>query len=340
MTPSAHRPDPSEVEDVIMSYCEAMDVNDIEQAVSVFTPDAVIDTLEGSRLVGSAAIRAYLENHSREFSASFHHVSNARTNWADDGTSLVSTNWLVWRQKENGAQERYYVRCDDDLTSDGDTWRIQQRRFTVRGTERIVSDAEQVLHVMATSRSVRRFREQPVADELIRQVIEAATWAPSPQNRQPWEFLALTTRESVGVAAEAISTRGPELRSLGERASHPERRKMFLDVAALVEGLDNVPALILVCGHPLQHDSPAGRDAMLLSALYGASQNLLLAARALGLGAVFTTLHVHGEEMIRQELDIPDDVTIAGTIAIGWPETSPKKVRRRPVEDVLHWQKW
>jgi nitroreductase len=98
--------------------------------------------------------------------------------------------------------------------------------------------------------------------------------------------------------------------------------------------------IILVCGRPLQHDSPAGREAMLLSALYGASQNLLLAARALELGAVFTTLHVHGEDAIRAGLGIPDEAVIAGTIALGWPDAPTGRVRRRPVDDVLHWQSW
>ncbi|MBS4754559.1 nitroreductase family protein [Nocardioides sp. zg-ZUI104] len=336
-----HTEEAVEVEDLVLSYADAMDLGDAERAAGLFTPDAVLVGPEGVELVGAAAIAAHLGGEAARSRACAHHVSNLSSTW-DRGTG----SWRVvgycmrWREDVDGSQTRSYWRTEDDVVRADAGWRIRRRVVTERGADRTGTVAEQVLEVMATSRAVRRFADRPVPADLVRQVVEAATWAPSPQNRQPWEFVVLTEPESVGVAARAIGPRAAELREYGARSEHPERRKMFLEVASLVEGLGSVPVLILVCGHPLTHASPAGPEAMLLSALYGASQNLLLAARALDLGAVFTTLHVHGEEAIRAGLGIPDDVVIAGTIALGWPDAVPGRVRRRPVQDVLHWQSW
>jgi nitroreductase len=79
---------------------------------------------------------------------------------------------------------------------------------------------------------------------------------------------------------------------------------------------------------------------MTWTALYPAAQNLLVAARALGLGAAFTLLHQSAEAVVRTELGLPDDMLIAATIPVGFPVSLPGAVRRRPVEEVLFRNRW
>lgn len=328
------------IEELLYEFCEAMDSGDKDRAVGAFAPDCLLE-LDGVSLArGIDELDAHVISELMRTRASAHHCSNLRVDLAEDG-ARVSSYLMIWSLDEHGRQERRFLRCADEVVRCDDMWRIRHRRLTeVSRTKDVPDPAAAVFEVMATNRAVRRFREEPVPDELLRSVVEAATWAPSPQNRQPWEFLVLTSPGALDVVAKAIEDRADELEAIAGKVADPHRHKMFSDVAALVRGMGSVPAVILVCGRPLDYDSPAGSEAVLLSALHAASQNLLLGARSLGLGGVFTTLHAHGESAIREGLGIPSDVVIAGTIVLGWPAVEFGRVRRRPVDEVLHWQRW
>ena len=76
------------------------------------------------------------------------------------------------------------------------------------------------------------------------------------------------------------------------------------------------------------------------SSIYPAVQNLLLAARAHGLGANVTVWHLFNNADWKRALGVPDDVGIYAVIPVGWPEGNFGPVRRRPVDDVLHWDRW
>lgn len=330
------------VEDLLYEYCDAVDAGDRDRAVALFTPDCVLEENGQLRLRGRKALEAHVVKELRDARATSHHCSNLRIEMADDASAArVSSHLLVWRASAGGRQERRFLRCYDEVVHVDNAWSV--RRRVLRDVARTTDGTDQaatVFEVMSTNRAVRRFRDERVPEATLRSLVEAATWAPSPQNRQPWEFVVLTSTEAQTVVADAIGHRADELDGLAGQLSNPGRRKMFSDVADLVRGIGSAPAIILVCGHPLDYASPAGSDAALMSALHGASQNLLLGARALGLGAVFTTLHAHGERAIREGLGIPTDVIIAGTIVVGWPAVSFGPVRRRPVDEVLHWQRW
>jgi nitroreductase len=74
--------------------------------------------------------------------------------------------------------------------------------------------------------------------------------------------------------------------------------------------------------------------------VYPASQNLILAARGLGLATTFTTFHMAAEPVVRETLGLPDDVLIGTTLCIGYPDQPFGRVVRRPVGDVIHWNGW
>ena len=89
-------------------------------------------------------------------------------------------------------------------------------------------------------------------------------------------------------------------------------------------------------------DYPPGNpdEQLIWSACYPAAQNLIVAARALGLGATFTTFQRRAEQVVRGTLGIPDEVRMAALIPIGWPDRPHGPVNRKPVEEVIHWQRW
>ena len=195
-----------------------------------------------------------------------------------------------------------------------------------------------VFEAMGTCRAMRMLRPDPVPQELIERVLWAATRAPSPGNSQGWDFVVVDAAEPKARIGEAI--RG----AMAERVAampRPDRtmRLMLDGTAKLVDTLHRAPLIVFVTG-PVIYPAAAPMEHYVWSALYPAAQNIVLAARALGLGSVFTTLHRNAEPTVRDVLGIPDSIRIAATIPIGWPEGKFGPVNRRPVDDFVHRNRW
>ena len=97
---------------------------------------------------------------------------------------------------------------------------------------------------------------------------------------------------------------------------------------------------VIISGGVNIYPAQAPRETFMYSAMYAASQNLVVAARALGLGAAFTTLHGVAEPKFREILGIPDDRTIGVTIPLGWPAGPVGPVTRKPLDEVVHRGRW
>lgn len=203
-----------------------------------------------------------------------------------------------------------------------------------------MNDAQLLDSIMGTARATREFREEPVDRGLLTELVRAATWAPSPRNTQPWEFVVVDDRERIAVIGELIGRRADEVEAMMLSLSDPGKRKMFRSVVRLFRGIGRVPALVFVCGRKMDYGSEYTAHDMVLSATYTAAQNLLLAARARGLGGVFTTLHLHIRPRIDELLELPAELSIEVSIPLGWPATPFAPLRRRPVEEVLHWNRF
>jgi nitroreductase/uncharacterized protein YciI len=214
--------------------------------------------------------------------------------------------------------------------------------FEVRETRQVFpeSPALGVFEAMGSARAMRRLKPDPIPDELIEKLIWAATRASNPGNSQGWEFVIVRDPGAKRALRDAISggMKGM-LRAIPEdRVSEAERR-MREGAMHLVQGLDRVPVLIAVCSRRI-YPPGAPIDLYLWSAVYPASQNLCVAARALGLGTTFTTFQSVAEPEVRRILGIPDDVFIGTLIPVGWPERAFGPVRRRPTEQVIHHDRW
>ena len=195
-----------------------------------------------------------------------------------------------------------------------------------------------VFEAMSTCRAMRYLKPDPVDDELIERVVTAATWAPSPGNSQGRDFVVVTDagkRQRIGDAVAGV---------MADRVAamdRPDRtHRLMLDgTGHLVETLAACPVLILVCGTAI-YPPGAPRESFVWSSIYPAAQNLIVAARALGLGTVFTTFQGVAEPVIRETLAIPDDVHIGCMIPMGWPDRSFGPVNRLPYEQVVHRDAW
>lgn len=196
-----------------------------------------------------------------------------------------------------------------------------------------------ILDAIRTCRAMRRLRSDPVPDEVLRRVLEAATCAPSPGNTQGWDFVVVQgqpTRERLAtILADGVRPLVPP----PSAAADPARRRLLASVHHLLDHAAEVPVWVLVCGRPVYPPASPSAD-WIPAAVYPAAQNLLLAARGVGLGATFTTWHMPSERAVRDLLAIPDEARIAVTVPIGWPDAPFGPVRRRPLADVVHHDRW
>ena len=168
-----------------------------------------------------------------------------------------------------------------------------------------------------TQRAIRHFTPEPVDDALIERMIEAATKAPSARNVQPWRFIVVRERETkarLGAIFDDLGQNRP--------GGAPDRMPW-----------EEVPVLIVVCSEGSFGEGVAAATAMDAS-IYPAVQNMLLAARALGLGTVLTTRWKQREAELRPLLGLPETLSIHAIVPTGWPAMRFGRTTRRPAAEV------
>jgi nitroreductase len=198
-----------------------------------------------------------------------------------------------------------------------------------------------VFDAMGTAVSMRWLKPDPVPDELIERLLWAATRASSPGNVQPWDFVVVRDEVTRREVADIITGRLEGIRQLAQAPppADPTQRRILEGVRHLVEHLGDAPVLVFVCGNNVYPpNDPA--EHMMYSAVFGAAQNLMVAARALGLGAAFTTFHLNCAKEIKARLGIPDEVRIGVTIPVGWPGRRFGSLTRKPLDSVTHFDHW
>jgi nitroreductase len=203
-----------------------------------------------------------------------------------------------------------------------------------------VSAAIDVFEVMETCRAMRYLKPDPIPDALIEKLVWAATRAPSPGNSQGWDFVLVTAPHLRAAIGDALgSLMAPRIETMLATNAANADRVTLSGALHLARTIGSAPLLVLVCGPVIY---PPGRpvEQMTWSAIYPAAQNLILAARAVGLGSVFTTFHAMIDPLLRELLSIPDDVRMGALIPVGWPDRPFTPVRRRPVEDFIHRDGW
>lgn len=188
-------------------------------------------------------------------------------------------------------------------------------------------------------RSIRRYTEQPVPPDLVNRLLEAATWAPSAHNRQPWRFAVLNTPE---VRTQLAAAMGEQLRAdLTADGAAPELIER--DVSRSYSRISGAPLAIVVCLSMADMDRyPDARrnEAEYLMAVQSvamAAQNLLLAAHAEGLGACWMCAPLFCPDVVRQTLHLPADWQPQALITLGYPAVE-RESSRQALETRVLWR--
>lgn len=192
---------------------------------------------------------------------------------------------------------------------------------------------------MGSAMTMRWLSEAPVPDELIEKLIWAGTRASSPANSQLWDFIVVKSPEQRARLQEAIIPDINAVRGKPPSDDDPVKRRMFEGGYHLLSTLREAPILIFLCGSSWIPGDPR-EDRYQYAAIYGATQNMLVAGRALGLGVAPTGIHNLNSRGAREVLNVPDHKIIGVTMAVGWPARPFRPVKRKPIADVMHFDTW
>lgn len=190
-------------------------------------------------------------------------------------------------------------------------------------------------------RSVRAFSQRPVPAEIVRDVIEAAGWAPSPHGRQPWRFAVVEAFERRKALADAMAVSWREqLQFDGQDQAMVEHR-----LARSRERLERAPVLIVPCLYlddldiyP-DDDRQSAEHIMAIQSIGAAIQNLLLRVYAAGLDAGWMCAPLFCPEIVRDALGLETALHPHALIPLGYAAQDPVRRPRRPVDDlIVSWQ--
>ncbi len=195
-----------------------------------------------------------------------------------------------------------------------------------------------LLEAIRTTRAIRRLRSDPVPPALIRKVCEAGTFAPSGGNRQPWSFIAVTDAERRAFVADRYrrafeSYIAPALEAAKEPSFSPAKRRNMQAALHLAEHMHEAPVHLFVAGWLRRGETQS-------QALFPAVQNILLACRAVGLGASLTTVHRAFGAEIDAFLGLPEDRQTCALLPIGWPIGRYGRPPRKSVDECLFWERY
>jgi len=164
-------------------------------------------------------------------------------------------------------------------------------------------------------RSVRKYKSEPVAEEKLKRILEAARISPSWSNLQCWRFIIVSEQAKKNELASSMPDNNPAKRAVGETA----------------------PLVIVLCADPGESGNPDGKDYYMLDAGI-AMQQLMLAAHAEGLGTCWVGWF--DEEKVRETCSVPPQYRIVGLTPLGVPEKQPSERPRKDFTDILFAEKW
>jgi nitroreductase len=204
------------------------------------------------------------------------------------------------------------------------------------------TDSTDVFDIMATTRSMRRLKPDPVPDALIKKILEAGACAANGGNTQKWRFLVVkdpAIKKAVAawykkafdeVVGPRYATSAPPPGVTAERY-----QRQHSAVQYLTDHFHEAPVWIVAC---LEDGLNPGRGAG--ASIYPAVQNMILAIRALGLGTTLTTRHLLHEKEAEAALGLPRGVHSYAILPVGYPIGKFGPVGRGPLTDIVYQDKW
>jgi 5,6-dimethylbenzimidazole synthase len=206
---------------------------------------------------------------------------------------------------------------------------------------------ERFLELVKTRRSIRGFKTDPVPDEYVDRIIEAARFAPSGANSQPWEFVVIKDKESRDRIAALVTEQGEPGRKL-ELTRDEELRFPGTQGPAREPGYKNAPVFILLCGDPRTKEAYplftmlTRGDSHFASGLASAFLYMTLAATTLGVGSqwVSATGSPLVKPLLKQLLGIPQDLEIYDMLVLGYAASRPNDRFVRERSEMVHYERF
>jgi len=201
-----------------------------------------------------------------------------------------------------------------------------------------------VLEALHSTPSRRYLAPDPIPEDVLWAILDAAIRGPSGGNTQQWGWIVVTDQAIKERVAgwyrqnwEAAYGRHRDRILSGQATSSGLSPRGFLGAEHLAHHLDEAPVWIF----PVLRNAADATSPRVGSSIYGAVQQLLLAARAYGLGTSLTTLYGGHEDELRELLGLPQDALTMALIPMGYPAKGRwAEPKRRPVEEVVHWNRW
>lgn len=188
-----------------------------------------------------------------------------------------------------------------------------------------------------TQRALRYIKPDPIPSEMLDRILLAASKAPSGGNNQPWEFVIIQDQDVKDQIAVYYKRAWDESYGLSKDPGRLGARS-YSSAEHLASHIAEAPLWIIICVRHNGSPETMGRGA----SVFPAVQNMLLAARALGLASVLTTFHTRFEAEVRRILDLPENVQTVALLPFGFPEEGHGygPTRRAPVDEVMHFDRW
>ena len=190
-----------------------------------------------------------------------------------------------------------------------------------------------------TQRSIRRIKSDPVDDSLVLHLLELAMKAPTGSNAQNWEFIVVKDRKVVAklgrLNRRALKIGGAIYKRIIARRMNDQMLRIEKAVQWQADHFDEIPVVVVACLKGVIPLWPPMATSSAYGSIYPAVQNLLLAARAAGLGAALITMPLWSKLLARRALGLPWNVTPCAVIPLGWPIGKYGPTTRRPVGELV-----
>src|SRR5215469_4464315 len=212
-----------------------------------------------------------------------------------------------------------------------------------------------------SARSIRRLKPDPVPQELLTRLLDAAIRAPSGGDAQGWAFIVVRDpelRRRLGAVYRKASDIAEAIYAARGRPPHLSEQQFARLMASgkhLWDHMADAPVILVPCSHrpvlparealppdiaALWDEKAAYAERIRGASIYPAVQNILLACRGFGLGTVVTTNHIRCEGEVKKLLGIPEEVSTWALMPVGWPIDKFGPLTRRPLTEVVHAERW
>ncbi len=210
---------------------------------------------------------------------------------------------------------------------------------------------DEFLKLVRKRRNIRRFKPDPVPEECIEKILEAARWAQSGANAQPWEFIVVKDKKTRHKIADIYTEQQKQTWDIEKTRIRELRHRAHIDgPPASPPGFKDAPVLIIICADPrtvqatvlITHflHNEGGPDAHFLKNMANATQILTIAASAFGLVSQWVSVNQVTEAPLKVLLDVPEEIAIHTIVPVGYPAYKPPPPYRRKLKEIMHFEKY